>query len=174
MPKSVWFAGAVSIVFTIACCREGVVREPCSVITLEQGGKHAIAVMETSVRSDEIALPLSEQQKEPLFQYLEAGGNRHVIGEDITIPDARQRYAGLLAALASPDNLDLEDLPSPTYANWFKTAAITQVIDAREADPAVPGTVRALTDGRFWWVFKRKGNGKFDRLVVFVTLGDNR
>jgi hypothetical protein len=108
-----------------------------------------------------------------LVAFLVAGGDNDVLGEDAVIPNAGTSYAGLLDSLANPELLDLEDLKLAPYTTWFK-ASVTQVIDAREPRPAILGSVYAATDGPFWWVFRREGSGKLNRLVVFKSLGDNK
>ena len=158
----------------VACCREEPLRAPCDAGTVTLNGLPAVAVAETSVRSSDMALPLSAAERQLLIAYLRAGGNNDVLNEDLVIPDADQHYAGLLDLLANPENLDVDDLGSASYRAWFSPKAVTQVIDAREARPAELASARAVTDGRFWWVFRRIGSGRFDRLVVFKALGDNK
>lgn len=148
-----------------ACCRHG-----APIVLTQKDG--SVAVLEQSVRSDDAELPLTPAGKASLLKYLAAGGNRDRIGEDLVIPDAPQRYGALLDALTLPDNLDPEDLSGPVLGRWFKSPPIQQVIDARQPAPAILGHAFAVTDGFFWWIFRRPANGKLTTLVVFKTLGE--
>jgi hypothetical protein len=165
--------GLCFVLLTAGCCAQPPLRTGCDVVTLEHNGAAAIAVAEQQVRSPDLALPLAAAEREKLVAFLVAGGNNDALGEDAVIPNAGTRYAGLLDSLANPELLDLEDLKGAPYTAWFK-ASVTQVIDAREPRPAVLGSVYAATDGPYWWVFRREGSGKLNRLVVFKALGDNR
>src|SRR5258706_3929875 len=160
-----WWAFGGVLLMIGGCCRHG-----APVVLTQKDG--SVAVLEQSVRSDDANLPLTAGGKANPLKYLAAGGNRDRIGEDLVIPDAPQRYGPLLDALTIADNLDPEDLSGPVYARWFKSPPVQQVIDARQPAPAVLGHAFAVTDGNFWWVFRRPANGKLTSLVVFKTLGE--
>ena len=133
----------------------------------------AVSVREAQVRSDDLQLPLSTDDHEHLLMFLAAGGNRDLLetGDSVDL-EVPRRYEPLLGLLSSEENLDPEDLKSPTFKAWFKKAPVRQVIDARAARPPVADAPFAVTDGKYWWVFSREEGDKFSRLVVFQAFNN--
>lgn len=128
-----------------------------------------VAVSELRLRSDDIALPIQGKDETTLLGFLVAGGDRDVMGEDAALPDAPKRYGPMLKLLRDPANLDPEDLSNGTYGSWFHDSPTQQVIDSREPALPLPGSVYAVNDGMFWWVFRRPCGTKLARLVVFKS-----
>ncbi len=128
-----------------------------------------VAVREAQVR-DEVDLPLTPQGRERLLHFLRAGGNQDFVGEATQDPTAEPRYGPLLDLLASPENLAPEDLTAGPYKAWFPDKPLRQVIDAREEAPPALDPPFAVSDGAYWWVFKRGDADTFNRLIVFRAL----
>lgn len=133
----------------------------------------AVSVREAQLRSDDLQLPLSTDDHAHLLQFLAAGGNRDLLetGDSVDL-EVPRRYEPLLGLLSSEENLDPEDLRSPTFKSWFPKAPVRQVIDARASRPPVADAPFAVTDGKYWWVFSRVEGERFDRLVVFQAFNN--
>jgi len=121
-------------------------------------------------RSDRIKLPLGADSRDKLLKFLKAGGDVNNIGVNIVDPQTESRYAELLAALADPNKLALEDLTSKqTFRKWFPKPPIRQVVDAREEGPPAVEPL-AVTDGRYWWIFYQHQRRLTELLVVKAVL----
>jgi hypothetical protein len=112
-------------------------------------------------RTNRIALPLTADRREFVLQFLRSGRNP-TLEPDGTIsdPEAEQEYAGLLNLLGNGSlavsNLvaDQKFNATAAFKPWFPSAAVRQVIDAREEYvPAVQPYAFLDTQGRHWWVF---------------------
>lgn len=128
-----------------------------------------VAVREAQVR-EEVDLPLDAPGRERLLNFLRAGGNQDFVGEPTQDPAADQRYGRLLELLASVENLAPEHLTAGPYGTWFTAKPVRQVVDAREEAPPALDPPFAVTDGAYWWVFKRGEGSTFNRLIVFRAL----
>lgn len=128
-----------------------------------------VAVREALIRA-EVDLPLGPADRERLLGFLRAKGNQEFVGEPPQDPTADQRYGPLLDLLASPENLEPADLTSPLYRPWFTGTPQRQVIDAREDAPPTLDPPFAMTDGPYWWVFKRGDEDTFNKLIVFKSM----
>lgn len=128
-----------------------------------------VAVREAQIR-EEVGLPLTPAGRERLQNFLRAGGNQDFVGEPTQDPTADQRYGPLLELLASPENLTPDKLTGGTYAAWFKDKPLRQVVDAREEAPPALDPPFAVTDGPYWWVFKRGDEDTFNKLIVFKAM----
>lgn len=128
-----------------------------------------VAVREAQVR-DEVDLPLTPQGRERLLNFLRAGGNQDFVGEPMQDPTADQRYGPLLELFSSAENLTPQDLTAGPYGAWFTAKPLRQVIDAREEAPPALDPPFAVTDGAYWWVFKRGDEDTFNRLIVFRAI----
>jgi len=124
----------------------------------------AVAVREHQLRFD-APLPISPNQKVSLIQFLVAGGDRHVMGEDAVIPGAAEKYGPLLDFLVQPENVKSEKLSTGMYSKWFTEKPTYEVIDSRDEDIPAPGSVMAYCDGAFWWIFRQK-DGVLVQLMV--------
>jgi hypothetical protein len=117
-------------------------------------------------KSDRIKLPLNAESREKLLKFLKAGGDANNVGLNIVDPQAEAHYSALLAALADPNNLALENLTSrQTFKRWFPKPPIRQVVDAREEAPAILEPV-AVSDGKYWWIFYQHQKRLTELLVV--------
>ena len=106
-----------------------------------------------SCACDRLQLPLSPEGRARLVRFFRAGGDTDKIGSEVVVPDAEERYAGLLALLADSRHLSLpEVLDGSSYSEWFGSSRIRQVIDAREESPPIVDPV-AASDGKYWWIF---------------------
>jgi hypothetical protein len=115
---------------------------------------------------DRLRLPLSDDDRKRLVRFLRAGGDTDRIGSEVVVPDAEDRYGGLLALLADRERLTLPELLEGTfYSTWFGDVRIRQVIDAREESPPIMDPV-AATDGKYWWIFYLEGKKAQHLLVV--------
>ncbi len=128
-----------------------------------------VAVREAQVRQ-EVKLPLDAARREQLLKFLRAGGNTDFLDEPPQDPAADPRYAPLLELLASPENLSPEALTGGRYRAWFTGTPLRQVVDAREDAPPALDPPFAVTDGAYWWVFKRGGEDTFNELIVFKAM----
>jgi hypothetical protein len=128
----------------------------------------AVSVREAQLRSNDVQLPLTKEDQDHLLKFLIAGGNRDSLEDgDAVDLNASQKYAPLLTLLSDAQNLDPDDLQSPSFKAWFPDMPIRQVIDARSSRPPVIDPPFAVSDGTYWWVFSREGGAKFSKLVVF-------
>lgn len=160
MPR-VRIAGLLSLLGLLAtgsaCCTQSASRVPY------------VAVREAQVR-EEVELPLTPPGRERLLNFLRAGGNQDFVGEPMQDPTADQRYVPLLELFASAENLTPEDLSAGPYGAWFTAKPVRQVVDAREEAPPALDPPFAVTDGAYWWVFKRGDEDTFNRLIVFRAI----
>jgi hypothetical protein len=123
--------------------------------------------------SDRLPLPLDEAGRDFLVRFLEAGGDRDNLetGTGVDL-GALERYAGLIALLSDPVNLEVSEAPSlsAAFKPWFPKHPLSQVIDARDAAPPVTQPLAYLgVDGRYWWVFYHS-DGEAAQLMVIKAL----
>ncbi len=124
-----------------------------------------VAVRELQIRSDDISLPMDAGARAELLKFLGVHGNRDSMGEDAPDPAVAPRYLPLLDLLGQP-GLTPESLGTEPFKPWFANPATGQVVDARKPRLPVAGTVYAVSDGPYWWVFRSTG-GRLTELVVF-------
>jgi hypothetical protein len=135
-----------------------------------------LPIREQQFRSHDqsVVLPLDQQARGEVASFLEHGGNR--FGRN-PVPDPQAAgHRQLLDALALQGNLKIRAaLPTSDFcviasplcqaAPLFrKRIAVTQVIDARNRQPEVPGPI-AVCDREYCWVF-RHSNDLLTHLVV--------
>jgi len=132
----------------------------------------AVAVREHQLRFD-TPLPILPNQKVNLIQFLVAGGDRRVMGEDAVLPGAMEKYGPLLDLLAQPENLHAEKLATSLFSKWFSEKPTYQVVDSRDEDIPAPGAVIAYTDASFWWIFRQK-DGQLTQLIVMKANPANK
>ena len=126
-----------------------------------------------------VALPLEPPARVELASFLEHGGNR--FGRN-PAPDAQAAgHRQILNALESPGNLKIRaGLATSDFCAiaaalcqaapiFRKRIAVTQVIDARNRAPEVPGPI-AVCDDEYCWVF-RHSNNLLTQLVVVRNVG---
>ena len=131
-----------------------------------------IAVREHQLRFDAL-LPILPDQKTSLLKFLVAGGDRHVMGEDAVIPNAKELYGPLLDLLALPENLRVGKLSTGPFSSWFSGNPSYQIIDSRDEDIPPAGSVLAFNNGAFWWVFHQK-DSLLTQIIVMKAMPANK
>ena len=114
-----------------------------------------------------VALPLNQQGRSQVADFLEHGGNR--FGRNAA-PDAQAAgHQQILDALGVGGNLKIRaDLATSDFCAIAaplcqaapllrKRKALTQVIDARNRQPEVPDPI-AVCDDEYCWIFKQANN----------------
>jgi hypothetical protein len=114
-----------------------------------------------------VALPLNQQGRSQVADFLEHGGNR--FGRNAA-PDAQAAgHQQILDALGVGGNLKIRaDLATSDFcaiaaplcqaaALFRKRKAVTQVPDARNRQPEVPDPI-AVCDDEYCWIFKQANN----------------
>jgi hypothetical protein len=135
-----------------------------------------VPIREQQFRSPDqpAALPLQKEDRAVFELFLSHGGNR--FGRN-PVPDAQAAaHKQILDALEKDSNLAIRaDIATSNFCAiaislcaaapvFQKRNAITQVIDARERQPAVPDPI-AVCDDEYCWVFRQASN-RFTGLVV--------
>jgi hypothetical protein len=128
-----------------------------------------VPIREQQFRSHDqpAALPLQKEDRNQVETFLGHGGNR--FGRN-PVPDAQAAaHQQILDALEKDANLAIRaDLASSDFCAiaaplcaaapvFRKRIAVTQVIDARERQPAVPDPI-AVCDDEYCWVFRQASN----------------
>jgi hypothetical protein len=135
-----------------------------------------IPIREQQFRSHDqpAALPIQKDDRAEFERFLGYGGNR--FGRN-PVPDAQAAaHKQVLDALEKDSNLVIRaDLASSDFCSiaaalcsaaplFRKRLAVTQVIDARERQPAVPDPI-GVCDDEYCWVFRQAAN-RFTGLTV--------
>jgi hypothetical protein len=136
-----------------------------------------VPIREQQFRSHDqpVPLPLLKERRAEFELFLSHGGNR--FGRN-PVPDAMaDAHRQILDALEKDANLAIRaDLASSDFCAiaaplcaaapvFRKRIAVTQVIDARERQPAVPDPI-AVCDDEYCWVFRQAANRFTDVFVV--------
>ncbi len=136
-----------------------------------------VPIREQQFRSHDqpAALPLQKDDRAEFERFLSHGGNR--FGRN-PVPDAQAAgHKQILDALEKDPNLTIRgDLASSDFCAiaaplcgaapiFRKRIAVTQVIDARERQPAVPDPI-AVCDDEYCWVFRQATNRLTGVVVV--------
>ena len=155
-------AALLALLFTAACA----VRYPT-----------VVPIREQQFRSQDqpAPLPLQKDDRAEIERFLSHGGNR--FGRN-PAPDAQASgHKQVLDALEkAPDLVIRADLATSDFCAiaaalcaeapiFRKRIAVTQVIDARERQPAVPDPI-AVCDDEYCWVFRQAANRLTGVVVV--------
>lgn len=134
--------------------------------TVKSAVIQSVAVREKRFRSEVLQLPLTDESRIQLIQFLIAGGDRNKIGTVIVEPqEVVNVYEPLLKYLSNSNNLTLKDLSSQyRFRNYFKEIS-RDVIDANQPDIIYPPPI-AGKRGRYWWIFYHSQNYLTKLLVV--------
>ena len=150
----------------------------CAAVLSGCGATHRapyVAVPQLQFRSDgPLTLPLSTSERDALLVFFSHGGNR--FGADI-VPDAdsaARRQA--LDSLTVAANLIVRTTTTRAFCDiaaelcqhaalFRKQPVVRQVVDARDTRPPAIDPV-AVSDGRYWWIFRRSAGRFTDLLVV--------
>jgi hypothetical protein len=136
-----------------------------------------VPIREQQFRSHDqpATLPLQKDDRAEFDRFLSHGGNR--FGRNPSPDGQASGHKQILDALEKDANLTIRgDLASSDFCAiaaplcgaapiFRKRIAVTQVIDARERQPAVPDPI-AVCDDEYCWVFRQAGNRLTGVVVV--------
>jgi len=141
-----------------------------------------VAVRESDFRIGPFELPLNEDSKKAITNFLARSGDNAI--SDIVEPAALESYSELLDLLStdsfvekannlrskrSSDTAKIAD----SLKEWLRNPIVFQVVDATQKRPEIINPF-AISDGQFWWIFYREGDEisgyKLARLLVTVDI----
>ena len=149
-----------------------------------------VVVREKVLRFRAEPLPLNDETKEALKNYLKSGGDTRKTGPvDFYIKNERF-YTGLLDLLSVNDRpIKVADLFSQVNGIYkiaysgFQNPVFYDIIDATRETPAAEESFGplAVSDGHLWWIFSRDNHNILTGLIVTVLIdqgishfGENR
>lgn len=126
-----------------------------------------------------LPLPLNEQTKNELRDYLRAGGDKKNTGPAGFYLHKKKAYEELISFLSGKGMFQVSDLftmkkglfqVNPRVSRWFKEPVVLSIIDATEKRPSSEKGIGplAVSDGYFWWIFYRNEENQLVRLKLTI------